>query len=132
MVLSLYLLDGQRPAWLAAAALEMAANFKLLPILLAPVALLSLVGTRRRLQFCAGATAISLAGSLRLLAVAPVPVLTSILGYSSQPGSWGLSLLALAITESTGLSWAFDMQARYGKISSTPGFSVQYLACLIP
>lgn len=94
------------------------ANFKLLPILLAPVALLSLVGTRRRLQFFVGATAVFLAGSLPLLAMAPVPVLTSILGYSSQAGSWGLSLLALAISENIGLSWASDLQARYGKIFS--------------
>lgn len=50
--------------------------------------------------------------------MAPVPVLTSILGYSSQPGSWGLSLLALVIRESTGLSWVADAQARYGKIVS--------------
>jgi len=118
VVLSLYLLDGRRPAWLAGAALGMAANFKLLPVLLAPVALLSLVGMRRRVQFFAGATVTFLAGSLPLLAAAPAPVLTSILGYSSQPGSWGLSLLALAISESTRLSWASDMQARYGKIFS--------------
>jgi len=118
LLLSIYLVDTQRPPWLAGAALGMAANFKLLPVLLVPVALLSLVGTRRRLQFCIGATCTFLAGSLPLLAVAPVPVLTSILGYGSQPGSWGLSLLALAISEGAGLSWASDMQARYGKIFS--------------
>jgi hypothetical protein len=118
LLLSIYLIDGQRSSWLAGTALGMAANFKLVPVLLAPAALLSLGGTRRRIQFCVGATAIFLVGSLPLLAVAPALTLTSILGYSSQAGSWGLSLLALAIRESTGLTWVADMQVRHGKIFS--------------
>lgn len=118
LLLSIHLIDRRCPPWLAGVALGMATNFKLLPVLLAPVALLSLVGARRRLEFCAGAACTFLVGSLPLLAVAPVLVLTSILGYSSQPGSWGLSLLALAIRESTGLAWISDLQARYGKIFS--------------
>jgi hypothetical protein len=110
--------DGQRPPWLAGAALGMAANFKLLPVLLAPVALLLLVGTRRRLQLCVGATAAFLAGSLSLLVVAPVLVLTSILGYSSQPGSLGILAPRVGHTREHRTSWVSDAQPRYGKIVS--------------
>ncbi len=118
VLLSIYLIEGRRPPWLAGAALGMAANIKIVPVLLAPVALLSLVGVRRRLQFSAGASAAFLAGSLPLLVVAPALVITSVFGYSSQQGPWGLSLLALIARESASLAWLYDAQARYGRALS--------------
>jgi len=118
VLLSIHLLESQRPAWLAGVTLGVAANVKILPVLLAPAALLSLPGARRKLEFAAGAAAALLAGSLPFLVVAPQLVTTRVLGYSSQSGAWGLSLLALAAQESPRFAWLYDAYARYGKILS--------------
>lgn len=118
VLLSICLIESQRPAWLAGVALGMAMNIKILPLLLAPAALLSLPGTRRRIEFCAGGVAVFLAGSLPVLVVAPELVVTRVFGYSSQSGPWGLSLLAVASLQSPPLAWLYDVHARYGKILS--------------
>lgn len=118
VLLAIDLVEGQRPAWLAGIALGVATDIKILPVLLAPAALLSLPGTRRRLEFCAGAGAAFLVGSVPFLFTAPELVVTRVFGYSSQFGSWGLSLLALVLRENTRLSWLGDLYARHGKILS--------------
>ena len=51
LLLSVYLVETGRGEWLAGAAFGMAMNIKILPLLLAPAALLSLPGTRRRIGF---------------------------------------------------------------------------------
>lgn len=86
VLLSICLIESQRPAWLAGVALGMAVSIKILPVLLAPAALLSLPGTRRKIEFCAGAAAAFLAGSLPFLVAAPELVITRVFGYSSQSG----------------------------------------------
>jgi hypothetical protein len=118
MLLSTYLIESRKPAFLAGIALGMAVNVKILPVLLAPAALLALSGARRRVEFCAGAGAVVLAGSLPVLVAAPELVITRVVGYGSQPGPWGLSLLALASRKSQHLAWLYDLHARYGKILS--------------
>ncbi|HUP35899.1 MAG TPA: glycosyltransferase 87 family protein [Candidatus Limnocylindria bacterium] len=118
MLLSIWLVESRRAAWLAGAALGMAVNIKILPILLAPAALLALAGTRRRREFGAGAVAVFLAGSLPILAEAPELVITRVFGYGSQAGAWGLSLLALASAKSPHFAWLHDLHAGYGRIVS--------------
>jgi len=118
VLLSICLIESQRPAWLAGGALGIAVNIKILPVLLAPAALLSLPGTRRKIELCAGAAAAFLVGSLPVLVAAPELVITRVFGYSSQSGPWGLSLLALASLGSPHLAWLYDLHARYGKILS--------------
>jgi len=118
VLLSICLIESQRPAWLAGVALGMAVNIKILHVLLAPAALLSLPGTRRKIELCAGAAAAFLVGSLPVLVAAPELVITRVFGYGSQSGPWGLSLLALASLGSPHLAWLYDLHARYGKILS--------------
>ena len=118
VLLAIDLVEGQRPAWLAGVALGVATAVKVLPVLLAPAAVLSLPGTRRRLEFCVGAGAAFLVGSVPFLLASPELVVTRVFGYSSQSGSWGLSLLALILRENAGLSSLDDLYGRYGKILS--------------
>lgn len=118
VLLSISLIETRRPAWLAGVALGMGVNIKILPVLLGPAALLALPGTRRRIEFCAGAVAVVLVGSLPVLVAAPEVVIPRILGYGSQSGPWGLSLLAVASLQSPHLAWLHDLYARYGKILS--------------
>jgi hypothetical protein len=118
MLLAIELIEGQRPAWLAGVALGVATDIKILPVLLTPAAVLSLPGTRRKLEFCVGAGAAFLVGSLPFLLMAPELVVTRVFGYSSQFGTWGLPLLALILRENARLSWVGDLYVRHGKILS--------------
>lgn len=118
VLLAIDLLEGRRAAWLAGVALGVATDIKVLPVLLAPAALLYLTGTRHRLEFCVGAGAAFLVGSVPLLLTAPELVVTRVFGYSSQFGSWGLSLLALVLRQDERFSWLGDLYVRHGKILS--------------
>jgi len=118
VLLAIELIEGQRPAWLAGVALGVATDIKILPVLLTPAALLSLPGTRRKLEFCVGAGAAFLVGSVPFLLMAPELVVTRVFGYSSQFGTWGLSLLALILREDARISWLGDLYLRHGKILS--------------
>jgi hypothetical protein len=116
MLLSVCLVEHRRPAWLAGAALGLAVSIKILPVLVAPAAMLALPTARRRVEFGAGAVAVALAGALPVLVLAPELIMTRVLGYGSQSGPWGLSLLALVFLQSPRLDWLHDLYARYGKI----------------
>ena len=116
VLVAIYLIESRRPAWLAGAALGMAMSVKIVPVLLVPAALVALPGIRRRIDLLAGAGAVVLAGSVPVLVAAPQLVITSVVGYGSQSGPWGFSLLALASLHSPHLAWFHDLYARYGKI----------------
>lgn len=118
VLLSIFLVESRRPAWQAGVALGMAMNVKILPALLVPVVLLGLSRSRRRVEFCAGAAAVVLLASLPILAAAPEVVVPRVSGYSSQSGSWGISLLALSALQIQPLAWLYDLSARYGKVVS--------------
>ena len=118
VLLAIDLVEGQRPAWLGGAALGVATDVKVLPVILVPAILLSLSGTRRRLEFCVSAAAAFLVGSMPVLLVAPGLVVSRVFGYSSQFGSWGVSLLALVLRENVRLSWLGELYVRHGKILS--------------
>lgn len=118
VLLAILLVEWRRPAWLAGVALGMAMNVKILPALLVPAVLLGLPGTRRRVEFCAGAGAVVLLGSLPVLAVAPEVIAPRVLGYGSQAGPWGISLLGLASLHIQHLRWLYDLYARHGKLLS--------------
>lgn len=118
LLLALGLLERQRTAGFAGVAFGMATNIKVLPLLIAPAVLLSLPGTRRLLEFCAGVGAALVLGSLPFLTMAPELIVTRVFGYASQSGSWGLSLLALFMQENARLSWLGDLYLSHGKILS--------------
>jgi hypothetical protein len=70
-----------------------------------------------KIELCAGGGCLS-GRSLPVLIAAPELVMTRVFGYSSQPGPWGLSLLALVSLRSPHLAWVYDLHARYGKLLS--------------
>ena len=116
VLLVIYLVENRRPAWLAGAALGMAMSVKIVPVLLVPAVLRALPGTGRWMKLFAGAAAVVVASSLPILVSAPGLVTTNVMGYGSQAGAWGLSLLALASLHSPHLAWLHDLHARYGKV----------------
>ena len=118
MLLSICLIESRRPAWLAGLALGMAVNIKMLPVLIAPAAMVTLPTARHRVEFGAGAVAAVLAGALPVLVLAPELIMTRVLGYGSQSGSWGLSLLAMVFFQGPRLDWLHDLYVRYGKVLS--------------
>ena len=118
VLVAIYLIESRRPAWLAGVALGMAMSVKMVPVLLLPAALLAVPGARRRIDLLASVGATVAAGSLPVLVAAPEVVIRSVTGYGSQPGPWGVSLLALASLHSPHLAGFHDLYARYGKILS--------------
>lgn len=116
VLLAVHFVESRRPAWLAGAALGMAMSVKVVPILLVPAVLRALPGAGSRMTLLAGTGVVVLAGSVPTLLEAPELIITNVLGYRSQAGPWGLSLLALASLHSPHLAWLHDVYARFGKI----------------
>lgn len=107
---------SDRPVWWAGIALGMAANIKIVPLLLLPVMGLSLAEPRRRVAFGLGALVAFGLGSLPIIVEAPGAMLHGVFGYRSQPGSWGLSLLALVLQQDPGWAWLGGLYLRHGTI----------------
>ncbi len=154
VLLAVYLLVAGQPYWLAGAALGMAMDIKIIPLLFVPAILFFIPGGRGRLQFAAGAGTLFLAGSIPLVVQDPLLVWRHVFGYTPQSGMWGLSLLAnIPIPEarfallgfmllvSLWMNFRrtprFPIHRQIGLLSFlflvlTPGFGVQYLAWLVP
>jgi hypothetical protein len=98
LLLSIYLVQSGRPAWQAGAALGMAANIKVIPLIFVPVILMYLPTTRRRVEFALSAAGIWLAGSMPYFARDPALVFRSVFGYSGVSNYWGLSAIASLIS----------------------------------
>jgi hypothetical protein len=160
LLLSLYLLETG-PAWLAGAALGMAVNIKIVPLLFAPAIFLFLRG-KKRVEFAGGAAAMFVVCSLPVLAQDPTLVWKHVFGYSPQSGMWGLSALILGLGTDAGfqvytsiakavllgLVSAASIWMNWGErrlpplvqcgflalllLAMSPGFGVQYLAWLVP
>jgi len=174
LLLSIWLAESGRPAWLAGAVFGMAMNIKVVPILFAPAFLLYLRGTQRRIGFAVAASAVFLTGSLpyiaqdpvliihRLFGYDPALVIHRLFGYAPVTATWGLSqigsvflpkggyevylaagkaiLLLIVLGASFWMNWGKRKPALFLQcgfiaflfIFWTPGFSVQYLAWLVP
>ena len=160
ILLCIYLIEAGRPAWLAGAALGMALNIKIVPILFAP-AILAYV--RRRPQFVLGAAAVVILGGMPYMAQDPLLIANRVLGYSSNPVDWGFPRLIQALAPGR-LSAVYASVAKPLALASiliatfwmnsrrvakaplflqcgfiaflflffAPGFGVQYLAWLVP
>lgn len=162
VLLGVYLFASRAPCWLAGAAIGMAMNFKILPVLLVPAIWFFIRSGRGRLQFAAGATAIFAAGSIPFIYQHPRLVWDHVFGYAPQSGAWGVSRLILAWIPQQNLPayigsfkflalalivvvslWMNRGERRprielqislllFLLLSLTPGFGVQYLAWLAP
>ncbi len=161
LLLSIYLVESGASAWLAGAALGMAVNIKIVPALFAPAILLYVPGARRRAAFLLACGAAFAAGSAPYLYLDAPRVISSVFGYNSAPGGWGLSALAsivqihvpgtadayraagklIAVAAVLGVSLArreaLTIFERCSVVAFTflffaSGFSVHYLAWLVP
>src|SRR5215475_7827806 len=81
-LLSIEALESGWPVWLAGAALGMAINIKIVPIVFGPAVVLYLPSMRQRAEFAAGAGLTFLAGSLPFLAQDPLFLINRVFGYS--------------------------------------------------
>ncbi|MEO8657962.1 MAG: glycosyltransferase family 39 protein [Bryobacteraceae bacterium] len=97
VLLSVYLIASEKSFWLAGAALGMAMNFKIMPVVFVPAVLLFLPTFRKRLQFAAGAAGAFLAASLPLILQDPLLIWRHVFGYTPQAGVWGLSRFAAIV-----------------------------------
>jgi hypothetical protein len=162
VLLSLSLIESGCPTWLAGAALGMAMNIKIVPIIFIPVFLLYLPGIRRWISFTLAAGMILTAGSLPYLVQDPLLIMHRVFGYNSVSAVWGISqiiylflpqgpfaayravgkvlVFSIILLASFGMNRGNPKPALFlqcGCIAFlflfwTPGFGVQYLAWLVP
>jgi hypothetical protein len=95
VLLSTYCIASGRSMWAAGAAMGMALNIKIVPLIFIPAVLLYLPAMRERLRYIASLAAVFLLGSLPYLVQDPLLIAKTMLGYSSKSGLWGLSLLSI-------------------------------------
>ncbi|HEU5315706.1 MAG TPA: glycosyltransferase 87 family protein [Chloroflexota bacterium] len=90
LLLSVYLWEARRSAALAGAALGMAINIKVVPLVFLPALFLYVSGWRRFL-YIAVAGAVVFVASLPYILQDPAIINQKVLGYGSYYGHWGLS-----------------------------------------
>lgn len=167
LLLSVYLTEKGWSDWAAGAAFGLAMSIKVVPLIALPAILLYQANHRRRITFLAATAAVVLLAWSPFVFQDPKAVITTIFGYRSLYGIWGLSYLAdqfgrawpagetlneafrlhganLPFAAVAGLSlWMNRLRARpslydqvglvfFAFLSLAPGFSVQYLAWLVP
>ncbi|HZO07907.1 MAG TPA: glycosyltransferase family 39 protein [Myxococcota bacterium] len=113
LLLSLVWIEREDRLLLAGAALGMALNVKVVPLLFAPAIFLWLATGPRRLRYFGAALAVVLLGSLPVLFEAPALVLGKVLGYRSAYGVWGLAHLAKSSPALPEFSAAFKAGGRW-------------------
>jgi hypothetical protein len=96
VVLSVFLVERNRPGW-AGAAFGVAASIKLVPIMFAPAILLSLPDLRGRLKWLGIAAGTWLALAMPYFALQPGLILRTILGYEGTLGAGLLFTLAAVL-----------------------------------
>jgi hypothetical protein len=107
LLLSVWLWERHRNAWLAGAALGMAINVKVVPLVFLP-ALFLYVANWRRLAYLAVTGLVVFLGSLPAIVQDPAIVAQKVLGYGSYYGHWGLSRLLMELGAGGGLAAQLD------------------------
>ena len=115
VVLSIYFLDSRRSMWASGAAMGMALNIKIVPVIFIPAVLLYLPGARERLRYAISMATVFGLGSLPYLIREPVLIAKTMLGYSSKFGLWGFSLFAVMLRDSANWGWLSRQYAVSGK-----------------
>jgi Dolichyl-phosphate-mannose-protein mannosyltransferase len=118
VLLSVYLVERRRPAWLAGAAFGMAMNVKVVPLIFAAAILLYLPDVRERLAYLTAAALVFLAGSLPYLIQDPVFIARRVFGYGSFAGDWGLTRLLASLPPGyEGLGAAYAHRGRFAVLA---------------
>jgi Flp pilus assembly protein TadD len=106
VLLSAYLTETGRSGWAAGAAFGLAMSFKVVPVIAAPVMLLSQPDRWRRVTFLGALLLVLGLGWSPFLFEDPVYVLGKVFGYRSYSGHWGLSFFTSELAR-LGTGWAF-------------------------
>jgi 4-amino-4-deoxy-L-arabinose transferase-like glycosyltransferase len=165
VLMSVYLIEANGSIFLAGAALGLATNIKIVPVIFLPTILLYLYGMRERAIFLFGAVTAFGFTSLPYLLQDPIFIIARLFGYESLYGQWGFSRVYVVFALEFFPSLVFKY-ASLGKVLIfasivgasiwmnrfhlrpslflqlglviflfmvlTPGFSIQYLAWLVP
>ena len=115
VLLSIYCVVSGRTTWAAGAAMGMALNIKIVPLIFIPAVLLYLPAMRERLRYIASLAAVFLLGSLPYLLHDPLLIAKTMLGYGSKSGLWGFSLFSV-LSQNTRWFWLFHHYDAAGKV----------------
>jgi 4-amino-4-deoxy-L-arabinose transferase-like glycosyltransferase len=94
VLLSIYLIETGRWAWLAGLAFGLSVCVKVVPLVFAPAFFFYLRGWRQRIGFFGAALLTFVLCSLPYLAQDPRGIVSVVFGYASIYGNWGWSLIA--------------------------------------
>lgn len=94
VLLSIYLIETEKPAWLGGVSFGLALCVKIMPLCFLPAVFFYLKGLRRRIYFFACVALTFVFCSMPYLAQDPKAIWVTVFGYSSIYGHWGWTLLA--------------------------------------
>lgn len=124
VLLSLYLIGRPAPDWLSGAAMGMAVNIKVVPLVFWPAVLLWLPSWRRRFEYFGAAVLTVVLASTPLIFQEPALLARKVLGYGSSYGLWGFSRILTSSPELEPLSKLFESQGRWLLAAVLIGLSV--------
>jgi len=145
----IYAAERKCPAW-SGVLFAIACSIKVWPLFLVPAFGLGLETWRARLRFCVSAAAVAAVLTVPYLFGDSEAILSNLLGYHGAGGMWGLSQLSwyvrvgVPVTFSAIAALVVYLRVRRASLSYmigssiilflvlTPGFSVQYLAWILP
>lgn len=113
-LVSVLLLERERPAWMAGLAMGMSLGVKVVPVVFWPALLLWIPGWRRRLEFFGAAVLLFVALSSPVVFQAPALLARKLFGYGSSYGLWGLSEIVYSQEADPGS--ASEVFRTYGRI----------------
>jgi hypothetical protein len=113
VLLAVVLGQQKRPAWQVGLAFGMAMNFKIVPVVLLPIFLLSLPGWRQRFAFGMAAITAIVVASLPYILIEPGFIVRRLFSYGSIYGQWGIPSLLGALPPQ--LAWLNAMYNIVGK-----------------
>ena len=121
LLLSIYFLEREK-LWAGGAALGMAMNIKVVPLIAIPVFFFYLRGYRRRLVFFATAAAMWLMSGFPFVFQDPQAIYQKVFGYRSGFGHWGLSFLTTRLAagwpEAAAINAAFEKYGAYAVLAA--------------
>jgi Gpi18-like mannosyltransferase len=111
--------QDKKSIYLSAICLSIAISLKGFPVVLLPLFLIKLQTKKDRLVYAALAIFPTILSFIPYLAVAPMPTLKAILGYSPRPGNWGYTLVLAILYNHLPIAFVESLQKMakfYGNI----------------
>jgi len=132
VLLAVYLVETERASWLAGFVFGLSLCVKFVPLIFVPAVFFYLPRWRTRLSFFGAAAATFILCSLPYIAQDPQAVKSVVFGYSSIYGHWGLTLLALLVSEPPMYShgW-YDVQGGHAIFAAVLKYATLGLICAL-